>query len=131
MKVLLDHDLPKQLRLLLRGHLALTARQMSWDELSNGRLIAVAQAQGFDILLTADKRMFQQQQHVERKISIILLSTPLMVHLQPQVGLISDAIERGPLNPLRFPNQPTAKDIQSRLNSRRSIAYERIHHQTR
>jgi predicted nuclease of predicted toxin-antitoxin system len=95
MKVLLDHDLPKQLRLLLRGHLALTARQMLWDELSNGRLIAVAQAQGFDILLTADKRMFQQQQHVERKISIILLSTPLMVHLQPQVGLISDAIERG------------------------------------
>jgi predicted nuclease of predicted toxin-antitoxin system len=118
MKVLLDHDLPKQLRLLLRGHLALTARQMSWEELSNGRLIAAAQAQGFDILLTADKRMFQQQQHVERSISIILLSTPLMVHLQPHIKLILDASKRA--TPGSFESVTIPESTHSKRHSKPS-----------
>lgn len=94
MKILLDHDLPKRLRLLFRGHLALTARQMSWDELSNGRLIAVAEVHQFDILITADKKMFGQQSHLDRKISLVVLSTSLMIHLEPGFPLVLAAVQR-------------------------------------
>jgi predicted nuclease of predicted toxin-antitoxin system len=94
MKILLDHDLPKRLRLLFRGHLALTAKQMSWHELSNGRLIAAAEAHQFDILVTADKKMFGQQSHLDRKISLVVLSTSLMVHLEPGFPLVMAAVQR-------------------------------------
>ena len=94
MRILLDHDLPKQLRLLFRGHLALTARQMSWDTLSNGRLIAAAEARNFDVLLTADKKMVHQQGHLQRKISLVVLSSSLMLHLKPNFPLILAAVER-------------------------------------
>ena len=94
MRILLDHDVPTQLRLLFRGHLALTARQMSWDTLSNGRLIAAAEARNFDVLLTADKKMVHQQGHLQRKISLVVLSSSLMLHLKPNFPLILAAVER-------------------------------------
>jgi hypothetical protein len=58
MKVLRDHNLPKQLRLRLSGHLVFTARQMRWDAIANGDLIAAAEAAAFDVLITSDQRMF-------------------------------------------------------------------------
>ena len=94
MKILLDHDLPKRLRLLFPGHLALTARQMLWETLSNGSLLAVADAQAFDVLLTADKKLFQQESHLDRNISLVVLSSSLMVHLEPNIALILAALER-------------------------------------
>lgn len=94
MKVLLDHDLPKSLRLKLRGHLALTARQMQWDTLSNGRLLAMAEINSFDVLLTADRKMYGQNQHTARKISLIVLTRSEMVHLEPLVDGILEAIDR-------------------------------------
>jgi len=33
LKVLLDHDLPVQIRRLLKGHLVLTAAAMNWNRL--------------------------------------------------------------------------------------------------
>ena len=113
MKILLDHDLPKRLRLLFKGHLALTARQMSWEALSNGRLIAVAEAQQFDILVTADKKMFGQQSHLDRKIGLIVLSTSLMIHLEPGFPLILAAVQRsapGGFEAVEIPESPEVRN---------------------
>ena len=115
MKILLDHDLPKRLRLLFRGHLALTAKQMSWHELTNGRLIAAAEAQQFDILLTADKKMFGQQSHLDRKISLIVLSKSLMVHLEPGFPLIMAAVQRaipGSFEAVEIPEHREVQDFR-------------------
>ncbi len=57
MRVLLDHNVPRQLRRLLTGHEVRTAREMGWDALENGDLLDAAQAGGFEIVMTGDKKL--------------------------------------------------------------------------
>lgn len=60
MKVLLDHCVPRPLGRLLVGHEVHTAREMGWDDLSNGRLLAEA-AKSFGAMLTVDSSLEHQQ----------------------------------------------------------------------
>jgi hypothetical protein len=46
------------------------------DRLSNGDLLTEAERAGFDMLLTADKNIWYQQNLATRKIAIVVLSTP-------------------------------------------------------
>lgn len=61
MKVLIDHCVPRQFAGLLAGHEARTAREMRWDGLKNGVLMAAAAPAGFVALVTTDKHMRHQQ----------------------------------------------------------------------
>lgn len=75
MKVLLDHNLPIQLRPLLTGCDAFTAREMIWDRLANGLLLRTAEEAGFAVMITADKNICHQQNNCARKIALVVLST--------------------------------------------------------
>ena len=44
--------------------------------MTNGDLLAEAEREGFDVLLTADQNMRYQQNLKGRKIAIVVLSTP-------------------------------------------------------
>ena len=57
MRVLLDNNVNHRFGALLREHEVVHARTMGWAELSNGTLIAAAEAAGFDVMVTADKNM--------------------------------------------------------------------------
>ena len=61
MKILHDHCVPQALRRDLPGHDAFTAGYMGWHGLHNGRLLAAAAGGGFDVVLTVDKHMADQQ----------------------------------------------------------------------
>ena len=54
MKVLLDENLPHRLRLFLPGHDVFTVDYLRWKGIQNGRLLALAAANGFDAMLTMD-----------------------------------------------------------------------------
>ena len=60
MRVLLDACVPSGLRTRLTGHEVRTAPEMGWGNLDNGRLLA-AMTGHFDVLVTVDKRLPQQQ----------------------------------------------------------------------
>jgi hypothetical protein len=94
MKILLDHDLPKQFRLELTGHLVLTARQMKWDDLANGRLLAAAEDANFELLLTGDQSMYSQQNHAGRRIAILVLTGTTLPRLRSIISEIQDAVSR-------------------------------------
>lgn len=72
MRILLDECLPKRLARLLPGHEVLTVREMNWLGLSNGRLLAVANAR-FDVLLTVDKNLVRPQDLAGLRIAVIVL----------------------------------------------------------
>jgi hypothetical protein len=56
MLVLFDNGTPRTLARYLIDHHAVTeARARGWDELENGELLTVAEAAGFDVLVTTDK----------------------------------------------------------------------------
>jgi hypothetical protein len=66
--------MPGDLRALLADDEVRTARQMGWDRLTNGALLAAAGA-GFDAMITADRGMRYQQHLVGRKIALVGLTT--------------------------------------------------------
>ena len=73
MRVLFDQATPVPIRRYLEGHDVRTAAQQGWDTLKNGELLAAAEGDGFDVLLTTDKNMPYQQSLAGRKIAVVVL----------------------------------------------------------
>ncbi len=76
MLVLLDQGTPVPLRSFLIGHTVKTAAQQLWSTLANADLLGAAEAAGFDVLVTTDKNLVQQQSLKDRKIAIVVLGNP-------------------------------------------------------
>lgn len=57
MKVLLDEQLPHRLRTYLGAHEVYTVDYMGWAGLKNGELLRAAEADGFEVFLTGDKKL--------------------------------------------------------------------------
>jgi hypothetical protein len=74
-RILLDQNAPLGLRKHLKDHEVGTARYMGWEGMSNGDLIAAAEANAFDVIITADQNLRYQQSIADRKIAIVVLST--------------------------------------------------------
>ncbi len=74
MRVLLDESLPRQLAQELAGHKTSTVAQQHWQGLKNGRLLARAEADGFDVLVTADQSIEYQQNLDAVGVGIIVLA---------------------------------------------------------
>ena len=92
MRVLFDQATPVPIRPYLKGHDVHTAAQQGWDTLKNGDLLAAAEADGFDLLLTTDKNMRYQQNLAGRKIAVLVLGWQQWPSLRPHVERIVDAI---------------------------------------
>jgi len=74
MLVLFDNGTPRTLARYLIDHHAVTeARARGWEELENGELLTLAEAAGFDVLVTTDKNLGYQQNLAGRKIAIVVL----------------------------------------------------------
>ncbi len=73
MKILLDECIPLRLSRLLPGHDVRSVRQMNWLGLSNGRLLDAASE--FDLFITVDKNLVQQQQFAGRRLAVVVLRT--------------------------------------------------------
>ncbi len=74
MKILIDEDVPVQIRRGLTGHSATTVQEAGWGSFTNGELLAKAEG-SFDVFITADKNLKYQQNLTGRTISILELST--------------------------------------------------------
>jgi hypothetical protein len=76
LKLLLDENLPHDLRHHLQGHEAITVTYMKWSGTKNGELLRLAASANFDALLTMDNGVSYQQNTATLPIAIIILSTP-------------------------------------------------------
>jgi hypothetical protein len=75
-KILLDENLPHRLRPLLIGHDVFTVAFMKWKGVQNGELLALAAADGFDVVITKDTGMPYEQNMEELPCSIVVLVAP-------------------------------------------------------
>jgi len=71
--MLFDNGTPAPLRYALKGHVVVEAIERGWDRLVNGELITVAEAAGFEALLTTDKNIRYQQNLTGRKIAFVVI----------------------------------------------------------
>ena len=73
MRILIDECVDERLRLLFPGHDCQTARFAKLAGLKNGRLLEAAEAAGFDVLITVDQNIPDQQNLAGKQISLIIL----------------------------------------------------------
>ena len=98
MRLLFDHNVPAPLRRLIPGHDTAFTDERGWSELTNGDLLAAAEAAGFDVLLTADRNLRHQQNLGGRLIGLVVLSTnhwPTIRDNAPQVLAAVEGAGRG------------------------------------
>ena len=73
MKVLLDENLPEELKLDLRAHEVYTVREMNWKGKKNGELMMLLDEERFEVLITADKNLRHQQNFTKYSVNVLLL----------------------------------------------------------
>ena len=91
-RILLDHNLALDLRDLLPGHDVRHAIEMGWDQIANGELLTIAEAAGFEIVITADQNIRYQQNLSGRRLSLVVLSTNHWPTLRGSIGLIVETL---------------------------------------
>jgi predicted nuclease of predicted toxin-antitoxin system len=72
-KVLLDENLDVSLRHELVGHDVRTVTYMRWNGVRNGKLVAAAVADGFEVIVTTDQGMADQLNLHAQPIAIAIL----------------------------------------------------------
>jgi len=94
MRLLIDECIDERLRLLFPGHDCQTARFAGMAGLKNGRLLDAAEAAGFDVLITVDQNIPEQQNLAGWKIAIVILygRTNRLRDLVPLVPLSLSAL---------------------------------------
>jgi hypothetical protein len=96
MLVLFDNETPRTLaRYLIEHHTITEARARGWDELENGELLTVAEAAGFEVLVTTDRNLRYQQNFAGRKIAIVVLGkgrwSIIKTHVVQVLGAVNAA----------------------------------------
>jgi len=100
MKILLDENLPKQLKADFGSNYEVkTVRDMNWLGKKNGELLGLIVFNGFDFFITIDKNLRNQQNldRIELKIFLLLAVNNRRETLQLLVRKIKDKIQEGNL----------------------------------
>ena len=77
MKLLLDENLPKRLKLDFTDHEIYTVRDKGWNGIKNGQLLKLLIENQFDALLTFDKNLSYQQNFSKYTITVFVLNASI------------------------------------------------------
>ena len=75
MKLLLDENVPQQLKQDIIGHEVFTVREKGWNGTLNGELLKLMLADQFEVLITGDKNLQHQQNFNTYPIPVMVLHT--------------------------------------------------------
>ena len=93
MKVLFDEDVPRKLVRSLPRHEIHTVVSMRWGGVKNGALLTLIERERFDVFLTGDKNMENQQRIEGRPFAVLVMSAINWPVVRPHVHRISAALD--------------------------------------
>jgi hypothetical protein len=95
LRILFDKNVPAGVRHFLSAHEVRTFIETGWDvQLENGELLKVAEAEGFEVLVTADQNIRYQQNLTDRSLSLIVLGSNIWPIVRGYARAIVEAVER-------------------------------------
>ena len=104
MRLLLDENLPKRLKLDFPEHEIFTVRDKGWNGIKNGKLLELMLADGFHALLTFDKNLQYQQNFQKYTLTVFVLNATtntyvVLAPLSAQINalLMADDLPSGPV----------------------------------
>ncbi|HWE53627.1 MAG TPA: hypothetical protein VG273_27810 [Bryobacteraceae bacterium] len=92
MRILFDHGTPSGIARSLAGHEVTEAIERGWDRISNGELLTRAEAAGFELLLTTDKKIRYQQNLKERQIALVVLGNSAWRIVRKHLDRVVEAV---------------------------------------
>ncbi|MEO7659963.1 MAG: hypothetical protein ABIV48_10145 [Pyrinomonadaceae bacterium] len=92
MIVLFDQGTPLPVGKYLSNHTVLSAFEKGWSELENGELLAAAEAESFDAIITTHQNLQYQQNLTGRKIAVVVLLTTNWLRIERNISIVLDAI---------------------------------------
>jgi predicted nuclease of predicted toxin-antitoxin system len=97
MKILLDENIPRQLKISLVMFETFMVKDMGWRGLKNGILLQKAQEEQFNVFITVDKNLRFQQNINGKHFFIIVLNIPLLKwqFIEPLVPSMVQLIANG------------------------------------
>ena len=93
MRILFDQGTPVPLRKLLNSHQVETAFERGWSTLTNGELLAAAEQDGFEVFVTTDRNLRDQQNLGGQRIAIIVLSSTSWPSIEKAATAVKQAID--------------------------------------
>jgi hypothetical protein len=96
MRILLDECLPKDFAGELTGHHVKTVPQAGWASISNGKLLLlIAESRKFDLFLTMDKQLPQQNKIRQLPFAVVVLraKSNRLEHIFPFATLLLRRID--------------------------------------
>lgn len=103
MRLLLNENLPKKLKLDFPEHEIFTVRDKGWNGIKNGKLLELMVADDFDALLTFDKNLQYQQNFRKYTLTVFVLNAPAntyaeltLLSAQVNAALIKGSLSNGP-----------------------------------
>ncbi len=95
MKILLDENIPKNLKRDLSEYEVATDQEMGWNGLQNGALLSKMLATKMDVLITADKNLQNQQNFNTYPIPVILLNVIKLTYsdIQPMTPKLLELLQ--------------------------------------
>jgi hypothetical protein len=93
-KLLLDGNLPHQLRREIAGHELFTVAYMGWSGVENGELLDRAAKEGFDALVTNDRGLEYEQNVTALPMSVVVLvvKSNTMDAIRPLLPALQDTL---------------------------------------
>ena len=93
MRILFDQGTPVPLRKILTSHQVETAFERGWSTLTNGELLAAAEQEGFEVFVTTDRNLQNQQNLVGLRIAIVVLSSTSWPRIEKAATEVKQAID--------------------------------------
>ncbi len=93
MRILFDQGTPVPLRKLLNSHQVETAFERGWSTLTNGELLAAAEQERFEVFVTTDRKLRDQQKLGGLRIAIIVLSSTSLPRIEKAATAVKEAID--------------------------------------
>jgi len=93
MKLLLDENLPKRLKLDFYEHAIFTVSDKGWNGKKNGELLGLLRDENFDALFTFDRNLQYQQNFEKYPVAVLVLQARDNTYatLKPQFDSSSDS----------------------------------------
>jgi hypothetical protein len=92
-RILFDQGTPVPLRKLMTPHQVETSFERGWSALSNGDLLAAAERDGFEVFITTDKNLRDQQNFRRLKIAVVVLSSTSWPRIQKAAEVVKQKID--------------------------------------
>jgi hypothetical protein len=107
LRILFDTNVPVGVRGFLTNHEVRTVVEMNWPpQLENGELLKVAEAAGFDVLVTSDQNIRYQQNLASRRLALVALGSNIWPVVRNHAAAISAAVDKAAPGSYQFIEMP-------------------------